>query len=276
MSPLVTGNNGDDGGDAAQAASSERLIACEDLVLGYGLGNRFTEIVHGARFEVTRGRTTALVGESGSGKSTLAKALVRLLPVHSGKIIYDGSDVTNLPPKAFLPYRRRLQFIFQDPWHALNPRLTVRDLLMEPLRIHFPTLAQDDRSRRIKDLLNAVHLPSDCLNRFPHAFSGGQRQRILIARALAVEPECLICDEPLSALDVSTQARLLDLFAELRASRALTLLFISHDLAVVQQIADHVMVMEKGLLVEQQAVADLFSSPKAAYTRRLLEACPKA
>lgn len=216
----------------------------------------------------------ALVGESGSGKSTVAKALVKLVPVRAGSIRLDGDEVGPLSPRAFAPYRKRIQLIFQDPWQALNPRLTVEELLAEPLRLHFPEWKGLERKQKIQDLLEQVQLPQTDLKKFPGEFSGGQRQRILMARALAVEPDILICDEPVSALDVSIQARLLALLAELKVVRGLTLLFISHDLAVVQQIADEVIVMQSGHLVEAQPADALFRDPHHPYTRSLLAACP--
>lgn len=251
------------------------LLCCKDLHLGYRTAAGWRPVVHGVDLDVTEGETVALVGESGSGKSTMAKALVKLIPVKSGSIRYRGEEIGSLDAIAFAPYRKRIQMIFQDPWRALNPRLNVEDLLAEPLRIHFPRLTRSQRLARINVLLDSVHLSKDSLARYPAEFSGGQRQRILVARALAVEPELLICDEPVSALDVSIQAKLLDLLAELKAARGLTLLFISHDLAVVQQIADHVLVLQKGHGVEWQAADTLFRNPRHDYTRLLIEACPK-
>jgi ABC-type glutathione transport system ATPase component len=251
------------------------LLSCRDLHLGYRTAAGWRPVVHGVDFEIDEGTTVALVGESGSGKSTIAKALVKLIPVREGSICYRGEEIGRLDARAFAPLRKRIQMIFQDPWRALNPRVTIGDLLAEPLRIHFPKLSRAERRTRILELLDSVHLSRESLSRYPAEFSGGQRQRILVARALAVEPELLICDEPVSALDVSIQAKLLDLLAELKAARGLTLLFISHDLAVVQQIADHVLVLQKGRGVEWQPAGDLFRNPRHEYTRLLIEACPK-
>jgi ABC-type microcin C transport system duplicated ATPase subunit YejF len=184
--------------------------------------------------------------------------LVKLIPVEEGSIQFDGTEIANLKPADFHPFRRKIQLVFQDPWQAINPRLKVEDLLMEPLILHAGPLSKSDTRKRVLELL-----------------SGGQRQRILLARALAVEPDLLICDEPVSALDVSIQSQLLDLLKELKESRGLTLLFISHDLAVVQQMADHVMVMQNGKAVESRACQDLFRDPHHEYTRMLLDACPK-
>jgi ABC-type oligopeptide transport system ATPase subunit len=226
-------------------------------------------------FDISRGQTVALVGESGSGKSTIAKALVKLIPVKTGSVMLDGTEVGQLDADAFQPYRKRIQLVFQDPWQALNPRLSARQLLVEPLLLHFPELDRAGQDSRVGELLEAVHLPKATINRYPSEMSGGQRQRLLLARALAVEPELLVCDEPVSALDVSIQAQLLELLQELKESRGLTLLFISHDLAVVQQMADGVMVLQKGRAVEWQATDDLFRDPQHPYTRMLIDACPK-
>jgi ABC-type glutathione transport system ATPase component len=200
------------------------LLSCRGLHLGYRTAGGWRPVVHGVDFEIAEGTTVALVGESGSGKSTIAKALVKLIPVREGSICYRGEEIASLDAGSFGPWRKRIQMIFQDPWRALNPRVSVGDLLAEPLRIHFPALNRTERNARIADLLDSVHLSRESLSRYPAEFSGGQRQRILVARALAVEPELLICDEPVSALDVSIQAKLLDLLAELKAARGLTLL----------------------------------------------------
>lgn len=263
-----------EGSSSGKSSGNQPLLACQNLVLGYPSPNGWREVVHGVDFDIDRRETVALVGESGSGKSTIAKALVKLVPLRKGSICLDGCEIGALGPLEFLPFRKKIQLIFQDPWQALNPRLRVRDLLAEPLRIHFPGMDRKQRDRRIRDLLDQVHLIVSALDRFPGEFSGGQRQRILIARALAVEPELLICDEPVSALDVSIQARLLELLAELKISRQLSLLFISHDLAVVQQIADRILVLQEGRGVEWQRAETLFKNPSHPYTRLLLEACP--
>jgi ABC-type glutathione transport system ATPase component len=261
--------------EAEDNSDETPLLTCRGLRLGYRTAGGWRAVVHGVDLDVAEGSTVALVGESGSGKSTIAKALVKLIPVREGSIRYRDEEVGALDTHTFAPYRKRIQMIFQDPWRALNPRLTVEDLLVEPLRIHFPELNRAERLSRIHDLLDSVHLERASLDRTPAEFSGGQRQRILVARALAVEPELLICDEPVSALDVSIQAKLLELLAELKAARGLTLLFISHDLAVVQQIADRILVLQKGRGVEYQAAADLFKNPRHDYTKLLIEACPK-
>ncbi|MGA1204453.1 MAG: ATP-binding cassette domain-containing protein [Opitutales bacterium] len=252
------------------------LLQCEDLSTGYPLPRGgWNPVVRNLSLEIKAGTTLALVGESGSGKSTLAKALVKLIPVREGIVRIDGVDVTHMDGKAFLPFRKRIQLVFQDPWQALNPRLEARQLLAEPLLIHSPELDRTARDAKVGELLESVHLPSAIARRLPSELSGGQRQRLLLARALAVRPKLLVCDEPVSALDVSVQAKLLELLAELKEAHGLTLLFISHDLAVVQQMADQVVVMKEGQAVESQPAEDLFRNPQHAYTRMLLEASPK-
>lgn len=254
---------------------AESLLACRGLRLGYPGKTGWKAVVHGIDFDVRIGETVAIVGESGSGKSTTAKALVRLVPVREGSIRYRGEEIAHLSPAEYHPYRKRIQLVFQDPWQALNPRLDVDALLAEPLRLHFPQMDRAARRHKIRELLDRVHLPVSSLGRYPAEFSGGQRQRILMARAIAVEPELLICDEPVSALDVSIQAKLLDLITELKAAQGLTVIFISHDLAVVQQMADRVLVMQNGHAVEWQPADRLFRAPGHPYTRMLIDACPK-
>ncbi|MEX0332090.1 MAG: ABC transporter ATP-binding protein [Puniceicoccaceae bacterium] len=251
------------------------ILACRDICLGYPTQKGWKAVVHDVSFEVIAGQTVALVGESGSGKSTIAKALVKLIPVKSGSVFLEGEEVAPLDPAAFRPYRKTVQLVFQDPWQALNPRLNAGQLLAEPLLLHFPGLTKKDIRAKTEQLLKDVQLPTSIRSRYPSELSGGQRQRLLLARALAVEPDFLICDEPVSALDVSIQAQLLKLLQELKERRGLTLLFISHDLAVVQQVADRVMVLQEGRSVEWESVEELFANPTHPYTRMLIEACPK-
>ena len=247
------------------------LLRCENLRLGYGE----EVIVPRISFSIEPGETIALVGESGSGKSTVAKALVGLLRPISGSLRFRSHELGNLSLRQWQPFRKKIQIMFQDPWHALNPRLPVGQLLAEPLRIHYPAWKRKERLTRIHELLTQVHLSDDILDRYPAEFSGGQRQRILLARALAVEPELLICDEPVSSLDVSIQARLLELLGELKRRNGLALLFISHDLAVVQNMARKVLVMRGGDVVEDALVDDLFRAPQHSYTRELIDASPR-
>ena len=192
--------------------------------------------VDGISFVVPRGKTVGVVGESGSGKSTTGKAIIKLAPLTAGQLLYEGQDIGALSDAAFKPWRKKIQMIFQDPYNSLNPRADILGILSEPLEIHFPELSKADREARCAELLTSVQLSPDFLRRYPHEFSGGQRQRIGIARALAVQPELIICDEPVSALDVSVQAEVVNLLQDLQAKLGLTYLFIGHDLAVIEHV----------------------------------------
>jgi peptide/nickel transport system ATP-binding protein/oligopeptide transport system ATP-binding protein len=242
-----------------------------------GLLQRVTghvKAVDGISFDIPAGASVGLVGESGSGKSTTGKAIVRLVEPTAGSIHYQGTRIDTLPRGAFLPYRKKIQMIFQDPVNSLNPRMTIAQILGEPLEIHFPKMKAAARLDRCKALLDTVGLEARTIDRYPHEFSGGQRQRIGIARALAVEPEFLICDEPVSALDVSVQAQIINLLQDLQEKFKLTYLFISHDLAVVEHFCGRVLVMQSGLIVEDAAADDLYQSPRHDYTKKLLAAVP--
>ena len=230
--------------------------------------------VDGVSFTVLPGQTVGLVGESGSGKSTIGKAIARLVNPTAGGIRYRGEQIGELDRQAFFPYRKSIQMIFQDPFNSLNPRMTVQAILEEPLRIHFAERSDHDHRDRCVALLERVGLAADHLDRYPHEFSGGQRQRIGIARALAVEPEFIICDEPVSALDVSVQAQIVNLLQDLQDQLGLAYLFIAHDLAVVEHISDHVLVMTGGQIVEQADADTLYRNPQHPYTRKLLAAVP--
>lgn len=234
----------------------------------------YIRAVDNVSFSVRPGTTVGLVGESGSGKTTIGRSLVRLIAPTSGSIYYGGKEIGYLGKRAFFPYRKKIQMIFQDPFNSLNPRMSVEQILSEPLDIHFPGLSAEQRQDRVVDLLEQVGLSSDHMQRYAHEFSGGQRQRIGIARALAVEPEFIVCDEPVSALDVSVQATIINLLQDLQEELGLTYLFISHDLAVVQHISDEVLVMNQGRIVEQASAEEIYHSPGHPYTRKLLEAVP--
>ncbi|MBL8301155.1 MAG: ATP-binding cassette domain-containing protein [Ideonella sp.] len=240
-----------------------------------GKPRQFVHAVDGVSFALARGRTLALVGESGCGKSTVARLLVGLYAPTAGSVLFDGSDIAGTLAGPGAPaLRRRMQMIFQDPYASLNPRWKVLDIVAEPLTEHGLIRGREALKERVSTLLRSVGLSAADMEKFPHQFSGGQRQRISIARALATEPEFLVCDEPTSALDVSVQAQVLNLMKELQRSRGLTYLFISHNLAVVRYVSDRVGVMYLGRLVELADKAALFGRPRHPYTRMLLDAIP--
>ncbi len=240
-----------------------------------GQPRKFVHAVDGVSFAIQRGQTLALVGESGCGKSTVARLLVGLYGPTRGTVEFDGRDIaqTLASPDA-RALRKRMQMIFQDPYASLNPRWKVRDIVGEPLREHGLAMTEPDLESKVADLLQSVGMGAADMEKFPHQFSGGQRQRISIARALATEPEFLICDEPTSALDVSVQAQVLNIMKDLQRQRGLTYLFISHNLAVVRHVADQVGVMYLGRLVELADRRSLFATPRHPYTRMLLDAIP--
>jgi len=248
------------------------LLRATGLRKGFSLpGGRTLLAVDGVDLVLERGRTLAVVGESGCGKSTLGRLLLRLQATDAGQIQLDGTDIGILPG---LSLRRRMQVVFQDPYASLDPRQRIRDVLTRPMRLH-GLASGKDALRRARALMERVGLSATLLDRLPHEFSGGQRQRIAIARALSVDPELIICDEPVSALDVSVQAQVINLLQDLQRERGLALLFISHDLAVVRQLAQDVMVMYAGRVVEAGPVAALFTAPSHPYTRALLAAAPR-
>ncbi len=226
-------------------------------------------------FTVEAGTTVGLVGESGSGKSTIGKTLLKLIPATAGQAIFDGRDILPMGEGEFRPLRREIQMIFQDPFGSLNPRHTIHQIVAEALEIHFPAMTRNDRRDRVAELMRQVGLKPEMMERYPHEFSGGQRQRIGIARALAVKPKFIVCDEPVSALDVSVQAQIVNLLQDLQEELGLTYLFIAHDLAVVEHISDHVLVMYHGKIVESASAEAIYENPQHEYTRKLLAAVPK-
>jgi ABC-type microcin C transport system duplicated ATPase subunit YejF len=254
-------------------AHDETLIRVEHLRTWFDVEGGTVKAVDDVSFDIRRGEVLGLVGESGSGKSTIGRSLLRLLPVTGGTVTFDGTDVTALEGRALKDMRRRMQMIFQDPFASLNPRMTVFDTLAEPLLLH---RIEDRRSvgDAVLRLMDDVGLARSAVRKYPHEFSGGQRQRIAIGRALATRPEFIVADEPVSALDVTIQAQILDLMEALSREYGLTMLFVSHDLAVVKHLADRIIVLYQGKIVEEGGAAELFSHPREAYTQQLLEAIP--
>jgi peptide/nickel transport system ATP-binding protein len=264
------------------ATKRPRTLAATDRVAKYfpvkspffSRTRKYVHAVDGVTMKVRRGETLGLVGESGCGKSTLGRLMLRLLEPTFGRIIYDARDITHLGPRDMRALRRKMQIIFQDPYSSLNPRMTVREIVGEAIRIHKLAKTREEESDKIAHLLDQVGLRPDAMSRYPHEFSGGQRQRIGIARALAVEPEFIVCDEPISALDVSIQAQIVNLLTELQERLGLSYLFISHDLKVVEHMSHRVCVMYLGKIVEQALAIDLYDHAHHPYTRALLSAVP--
>jgi len=226
-------------------------------------------------FTIEPGTTVGLVGESGSGKSTIGKTILKLVSATSGQILFDGRDILPMSEGEFRPLRREIQMIFQDPFGSLNPRHTIFQIVGEALEIHFSAMNRSERRDRVTELMKQVGLKPEMMERYPHEFSGGQRQRIGIARALAVKPKFIVCDEPVSALDVSVQAQIVNLLQDLQAELGLTYLFIAHDLAVVEHMSDHVLVMYRGKIVESASADAIYEAPQHDYTKKLLAAVPK-
>lgn len=256
------------------------LLEARHLVKEFPIGGtkKRPQVVHAVsdvNLEIYEGETLALVGESGCGKSTLGRTLIRLLEATSGEIYFDGEDITSMKPGEFAALRRQMQIIFQDPYASLNPRMRVREIIGEPL-ITYGMKDKQELEKRVRELMKEVGIPDEFYHRYPHQFSGGQRQRIGIARAIALNPKLIICDEPVSALDVSIQSQVLNLLKDLQAQYHLTYLFISHDLSVVNFIADRVCVMFLGTICELGPTKELYDKPLHPYTRFLLNAIPKA
>ena len=259
---------------------SENLIQIEHLKQyfpagGYGKKKKYIRAVDDVSFTISRGETLGLVGESGCGKTTTGRTLLRLYEPTGGRFEYDGEVIFDVEKKTYadmLPYRKKMQIVFQDPYASLDPRMTVGDIVGEAIDVHKMAANKQERYEIIIEMLRRVGLNSEHANRYPHEFSGGQRQRIGIARALVVKPSFIIADEPVSALDVTIQAQILKLLKGLRDELDLSYLFISHDLNVVYQLCDRVLVMKHGHIVEQGTVAEIFSHPKEEYTRQLLAA----
>ncbi|AXI10129.1 ATP-binding cassette domain-containing protein [Oceanobacillus sp. 143] len=255
------------------------ILEVEDLKVYFpikaGIFNRtvdYIKAVDGVSFSIEQGRTYGLVGESGSGKSTTGRAVIGLENIYSGKVSFNGTDITKFGRKNSL-LRKDIQMIFQDPYSSLNPRKRVVDIISEPLR-NFENLSRQEEKKRVQELLEIVGLSPESILKYPHEFSGGQRQRIGIARAIALKPKLIIADEPVSALDVSVQAQVLNFMQDIQKELNLTYLFISHDLGIVKHMCDDIAIMYKGRYVEQGTTADIFNNPQHIYTKRLVSAIP--
>lgn len=256
-------------------SKQQPLVEVNQLKKFFNIGNGQTlKAVNDINFGIQQGETLGVVGESGCGKSTAGRTILRLYEPTAGEVRFDGTDIYKLKGSNLKAIRREMQMIFQDPYASLNPRMTVSDIIGEPLVIHNITSSRAERKKRVEDLLDMVGLNPDHATRYPHEFSGGQRQRIGIARALAVNPKFIICDEPISALDVSIQAQVVNLLQDLQKKMGLTYLFIAHDLSMVKHISDRVAVMYLGKVVELASSDELYSNPQHPYTRALLSAIP--
>ena len=262
-------------------STNEALLQVRDLRKEFPVKSGFViervthsvKAVDGVSFEIAEGRTLGLVGESGSGKSTTGYCVLQLIKPTAGSIRFQGKELTELGREQMRRMRRELQIVFQDPYSSLDPRMTVGDIVAEPLEVH-GVGGRRDRRARVRELLDVVGFNPDYSNRYPHEFSGGQRQRVGVARALALNPSLIVCDEPVSALDVSIQAQILNLLKDLQRDFGLTYLFISHDLAVVRSMSDDIAVMKDGKLVETGTADEVYEHPKHEYTRTLLTAVP--
>ncbi len=255
-------------------SKSEFILQVDNLQTYFpvkGKKDKFVHAVDGVSFKVRHGETVGLVGESGCGKSTIGRTIMRFNNPTGGKILFDGDDITRCD---MAPYRKRMQMVFQDPYSSLNPRMSIGDIVGEPLDIQFPKMGAKERYERILEQIQLVGLNSEHLSRFPHEFSGGQRQRISIARSMVIKPEFMVLDEPVSALDVSIQAQIINMLMDLQEQMGLAYLFIAHDLAVVRHISQHVVVMYLGHVMEINESEDLYKNPLHPYTQALLSAIP--
>ena len=252
----------------------DNLLTVTHLTKYFDVPAGHLHAVDDVSFSIKRGETLGVVGESGCGKSTLGRVLLGLHPATSGDIIFEGMDLSTFSKQEMIPIRREMQIIFQDPYASLNPRFTVAQIIEEPLRLHKVCKNAEERRKRVEELMEMVGLPRRAYNLYPHEFDGGRRQRIVIARALAINPQFVVCDEPVSALDVSVQAQILNLMIDLQKQLGLTYLFISHDLSVVKHISDNVVVMYLGQVIEKAPKQALFQTPMHPYTIALLSAIP--
>ncbi|KRA24487.1 hypothetical protein ASD65_08680 [Microbacterium sp. Root61] len=261
--------------------SDSPLLKVSHLKVAYPIRSTFLQrkidenvAVDDVTFDIRPGETVGLVGESGSGKSTVARAVIGLVKADGGAIEFEGEDITHYSPRQLKNVRRDMQMVFQDPYASLNPRLTVRDVIAEAWRVHTGVVPSRQWTAEVKELMDRVGLNPDHSDRYPHQFSGGQRQRIGIARALALRPKLIICDEPVSALDVSVQAQVLNLLDDLQDELGLAYLFISHDLSVIEHLCDRVLVLHRGVVAEEGTTRELFENPQHSYTQTLLAAVP--
>jgi peptide/nickel transport system ATP-binding protein len=259
----------------------QTLISVEHLKVWYpahktfmGKVTEYNKAVNDVSFTIYKGETLGLVGESGCGKTTLGRALLALIPATGGNIFFNGTDISKADADTLRKLRKQMQIIFQDPYSSLNPRKKIGDAIEEPLKVHHLFATARERKDKVMDLLQKVNLSAEHYNRYPHEFSGGQRQRIVIARALALEPSFIVCDESVSALDVSVQAQVLNLLNDLKKSFNFTALFISHDLSVIRYISDRIMVMNKGIIEETGEVEEVYNHPEKEYTKQLITALP--
>ena len=267
---------------ATQNQEHQPILRVEDLSVRFGVGKSgfwgrkklWVHAVDGVSFRIDKGQTLGLVGESGSGKTTTGRAVLKLLPPSSGKVIFDGQDITAVSGEELRQLRRRMQLIFQDPYASLNPRMRIRDIIAEPLLVHGVADNTSDAHDAVSSLLQQVGLPADAADRYPHAFSGGQRQRIVIARAIALRPDFIVADEPVSALDVSIRAQVVNLLQDLQDELGLAYLFIAHDLSIVRHISHHIAVMYAGQIVELAPRDAIYENPTHPYTESLLSAVP--
>ena len=260
---------------------TDDILVADDIEVVYGARRGLfgaakpgVKVLHGVSLRIGRGETVGIVGESGSGKTTLGRALLRLVDVAAGQIRFDGAEITRMPEAAMRPLRRRMQLIFQDPMASLNPRHSIRRIVLEPMIFHAVARDQADAEIRARAIFDRFSLPAACLDRYPHELSGGQRQRVGIARAALLAPDFVLADEIVSGLDVSTQAQVLNLLKGLTRDLGLSMAFISHDLSVIRAVCDRVYVLHGGRVVEEGACDTVFASPKSVTTRALLDAIP--
>ena len=260
------------------------ILSVKDICVDYTTNNSFLfpwernkifRAVENISFEIFEGETLGIVGETGSGKSTIAKAIINILKISSGKILFKNNEISNLDEKSMQKYRKEIQMIFQDPLASLNPRMNVGEIISEPLITHYPNLDYKEVKIQVKNIMQDVGLLPNQINRYPHEFSGGQCQRIGIARSLILKPKFIICDEPVSSLDVSIQAQVINLLKELQQKFKLTYLFITHDLNIAKHMSDNIMVLNLGKMIEINNSYEVFNNPKNDYTKKLISSIPK-